>query len=74
MTWRWVLPWRRYQLAREAVDQDAAIAKAEKIAAEFRQLDATDQANHARAVTARLRFEIEKNGFTELLQHAWGGR
>lgn len=74
MTWRWVFPWRRYEQAREAVNQDAAIAKAEKIAAEFRQLDATDQAAHSRTVTARLRYEIDKNGWTELLQHAWGGR
>lgn len=58
-------PWRNHRLA-EAREQEAE--------AEVRQRDAEKLAERSRAVTARLRGELDKNGFTELLQFAWGGR
>lgn len=67
-------PWKRQQLAIERVNREVAQAAAEKAAAERRREDARKQAVRSNAVTARLRREIEKNGFTELLQQAMGGR
>lgn len=58
---RW--PWKRQ---RDAKKQDRA--------AEARLVNAKKLAGEARVVTARLRSEIEKNGFTELFQQAIGGR
>lgn len=42
--------------------------------AEERQKDAKKLIVHSRKVTARLRAEVEKNHFGELLQAAMGGR
>jgi hypothetical protein len=42
--------------------------------AEERQKDAKELLNHSRKVTARLRAEVRKNHFGEMLQAAMGGR
>lgn len=67
-------PWHRHRREVAATLQDVAVASAEKKAAQERRMTANLQAAKARAVTDRLQREIEKNGWTELLQHAWGGR
>lgn len=70
MTW----PWLRQRRERAAVRRDRDVASEEKRAAEVRRNKAEWQAAKAEHVSARLRREIDKNGWTELLQHAWGGR
>lgn len=67
-------PWVRWRRAAEDARQDAESARAELHAAQERRQVANSQAFVSSAVTARLRREIERNGWTELLQHAWGGR
>ena len=67
-------PWTRYRKAADAAAAEAAAALNAKHAAETRRQTAERQAARARAITATLRREIDKNGWTELLQHAWGGR
>lgn len=67
-------PWLRWRRATEAAQQDAESARAELQAAHGRREQANSQAFTSYAVTQRLRREIERNGWTELLQHAWGGR
>ena len=74
-------PWQRHRRAAEAVHRDVREAQQHKQdaeqhkqAAEWHQQAAELQAAHARTVTSQLRREIDKNGWTELLQHAWGGR
>lgn len=42
--------------------------------AEHRLNDARKLAAQSRVVTARLRREVDKNGWTELLQEAWARR
>ncbi len=49
-------------------------AKARADAAEVQARATRRLAEQSRTVTARLRNEVEKNGWTELLQHAWGAR
>ncbi|BCI54923.1 hypothetical protein NIIDNTM18_42010 [Mycolicibacterium litorale] len=69
-----MLPWKRQRLAVERVHQEVEQAHAEKTAAKRRREEAQKLASESSAVTARLRREIAKNGFTELLQQAMGGR
>lgn len=71
MMWR---PWTRYRRAAEAARADAAKAEAEKRIAAQRKQAAQRQDIISGSVSAALRREIDKNGWTELLQHAWGGR
>ncbi len=42
--------------------------------AEERNRNAERLAQQSRKISAQLRHEVRKNGFTELLQHAMGGR
>lgn len=70
MTW----PWLKQRRERAAVRRDVTVASEEKHAAELRHSNAQWHAAKAEHVSARLRREIDKNGWTELLQHAWGGR
>lgn len=49
-------------------------AKARRAAAEAQARATYRLAEQSRTVTERLRNEVEKNGWTELLQHAWGAR
>lgn len=60
----------------EAEQSQSRIQDAEAIdaAAKAQNRDALWLAEQSRAVTERLRREVEKNGWTELLQHAWGAR
>lgn len=67
-------PWQRQRLAVERVNREVAQAAKEKLEAQRRREAARKEAIRSVAVTARLRREIEKNGFTELLQQAMGGR
>jgi hypothetical protein len=67
-------PWQRHRAELERARNDRAIAAAQADAAEAQRRAAKQLAAQSRNVSARLRFEIDKNGWTELLQHAWGGR
>lgn len=67
-------PRRRHQLAVEKVQKEIEVATAAKKAAERRRDLARKLAAESGATTARLRREIAKNGWTELLQQAMGGR
>ncbi|OBC11451.1 hypothetical protein A5784_35235 [Mycobacterium sp. 852013-50091_SCH5140682] len=67
-------PWQRHrENARQARD-DRATAAAQANAAEVQRRAAERLAAHSRVVTARLEFEKDKNGWTEMLQNAWGAR
>lgn len=65
-------PWARDRRAAEESAKEAAEAQQAKQAAEFRRKTAERQVQRAQAVSAALRFEIDRNGWTELLQKAWG--
>lgn len=67
-------PWQRQRLAVEHVRQEVEQASAEKVEAQRRRAAAQQQAIKSNAVTARLRREIDRNGWTELLLQAMGGR
>ncbi|MGQ9348970.1 DUF7620 family protein [Mycolicibacterium gilvum] len=67
-------PWQRQRLAVEEVRHEVEEAAAGKVAAQRRREFAQQQAVKSDAVSSRLRREIAKNGFTELLQQAMGGR
>lgn len=76
---RW--PWSRSRIELTEANQRAAeavrraeVAEQQDVAADFRLQLSEQLAERSLRVTARLRSEIEKNGWTELLQHAWGGR
>ena len=69
-----VPPWVRWRRAIGNAAAEAVTARQELRAAEYRRQVAASQAANARAVTERLRDEIVKNGWTELLQHSWGAR
>ncbi|OMB90771.1 hypothetical protein A5746_20945 [Mycolicibacterium conceptionense] len=67
-------PWQRHraQVLQARNDRDDAARRAN--AAEVQRNAAERLAEQSQRVTARLRNEVEKNGWTEMLQHAWGGR
>lgn len=67
-------PWQRHraQVMQARNDRDDAARRAN--AAEVQRNAAERLAEQSQRVTARLRSEVEKNGWTEMLQHAWGGR
>lgn len=74
-------PWVRAR--RDITDALARAAEAERRAAEAAQKADDADAGHlaaqrlveqARQSTASLRTQLEKNGFTEMLQSAWGRR
>ncbi|ART69134.1 hypothetical protein BTO20_11575 [Mycobacterium dioxanotrophicus] len=67
-------PWQRHRAERRKARSDREIAAAQANAAEVQREAAKKLAAQSRTVTARLRFEIDKNGWTELLQNAWGAR
>lgn len=67
-------PWQRHRAEVVQARSDRADAVEQARAAEFRREAAERLAARSRSVTAKLRFEIDKNGFTEMLQHAMGGR
>lgn len=69
MTW----PWQRQRRAVEHVRLEVEQARAEKTEAQKRREKAHELAVESSAVSARLRREIARNGFTELLQQAMGG-
>ena len=67
-------PWMRYRRAVESAAVEAQTAVLERRAAEQRRDDAQRQAARSKAISADLRREIDRNGWTELLQKAWGAR
>lgn len=69
-----IWPWQKHR--RDEVDARRRADDAEKraLAATRRRELAERQALVAQQVTKNLREQIEKNGWTELLQAAWGGR
>ena len=67
-------PWQKHRAEVEQARNDREDAAARAEAAEVQRRAAERLAAQSHTVTARLRREIDKNGFTELLQHAWGGR
>lgn len=69
--WR---PWNRQHKAIQIAQQGLVQAALEAAEAEERRKEAERLARQSLTVTARLRKEIDKNGWTELLQHAMGGR
>ena len=70
MSW----PWQRHR--RDQLDAQHRVDAAERraLAASRRKALAKKQAAQSRQVTTNLRKQIEKNGWTELLENAWGGR
>ena len=69
--WR---PWNRQHKAIQIAQQGLVRAALEAAEAEERRKETERLARQSLTVTARLRKEIDKNGWTELLQHAMGGR
>lgn len=67
-------PWQRQRIAVEGVRHEVEEAVAGKLAAHKRREFAHRQAVQAEAMSSKLRREIAKNGFTELLQQAMGRR
>lgn len=70
MTW----PWERHKRDQLDARHRADAAEKRALAAARRRALAEKQAAQSRQVTARLRQQIELNGWTELLQAAWGKR
>ena len=70
MTW----PWERHKRDKLDARRRAEAAEKRALAASRRMALAEKQAAQSRQVTAKLRKQIELNGWTELLQSAWGGR
>ncbi|KIU18333.1 DUF7620 family protein [Mycolicibacterium llatzerense] len=60
----------------EVAESQSRIQDAEARAAAAEEQVRASQvlAAQSRNITARLVHEVEKNGWTELLQHAWGAR
>lgn len=76
-----LLPWHRAR--RDITDALARADEAERRAAEAERKNVAADAQHqaaqqlvekARQSTASLRTQLERNGFTEMLQSAWGRR
>jgi hypothetical protein len=67
-------PWQRHREEAQQAQHDREAAEAQARAAEFRRQAAERFAAQSRTVTAQLRREIDKNGWTEMLQNAWGAR
>lgn len=67
-------PWKQQRAEAAEARRQAEDAGQQANAAEARRLASERLAAHSHNVTAALRREIDKNGWTELLQHAWGGR
>lgn len=67
-------PWERHR--RELAEAKAAAQRAAELAAEAerRQRATERQAVASAGQSARLRHQVEINGWTELLQKAWGRR
>ncbi|MHC9292053.1 DUF7620 family protein [Mycobacterium sp. LTG2003] len=77
MKWPWQVTRRDVEEANQAAAEAVRRAKAadrQDQAAEFRRKASEQLRAQSLSVTARLRRETEKNGWTELLQHAMGGR
>lgn len=67
-------PWQRHRVERQRARNDRATATAQANAAEAQLRAAERLAEHSRVVTARLRFERDKNGWTDMILDAWGAR
>ena len=65
-------PWKRQRIEREQVAQEQERAAQEKHAALEFQAQSDQLAEWSRANSARLRRELSKNGFTELLRQSMG--
>lgn len=67
-------PWERHRL--ERAEAKAAVEQAARLARETerRCREAEREAVVAAESSAKVRHQIEINGWTELLQTAWGGR
>jgi hypothetical protein len=69
--WR---PWVRYRGDVENAARERQEAEREPEAARERRRAAEIQVAVSQQITDALHREIERNGWTELLQKAWGGR
>lgn len=69
--WR---PWVRNRGDVEEAARERAEAEQVKYAKQEQRRAAELQAAMSQSITNHLRREIERNGWTELLQRAWGGR
>lgn len=77
MKWPWQVTRRDVEEANQAAAEAVRRAKAadrQDHAADLRREASEQLRAQSLTVTARLRRETEKNGWTELLQHAMGGR
>ncbi|WP_438804029.1 DUF7620 family protein [Mycolicibacterium mageritense] len=67
-------PWQRHRAEVAQARNDRVDAAARAAAAEAQRRAAKRLAAQSHTVTARLRYEKDKNGWTEMLQHAMGSR
>lgn len=70
MSW----PWRKHRADVEEAQRREQVADLQKKIAASRREAAEDQAAHAETVSRKLRDELDRNGWTDLLQEAWKGR
>lgn len=68
------LPWQRHREEAEAAAVEAAGAERKNEVAERRRLAVHRQAEQAEHSTKVLQAQLDLNGWTELLQAAWGRR
>lgn len=69
-----ILPWKRNK--REVAETHRRADRADKAATEamLRRQQVDQLAKASRRITAELHAEVDKNGFTELLEKAWARR
>lgn len=65
-------PWKRNDV--EKAHREELEAELQRRLSEQRKEEAERLARESSNITARLRRQIELNGWTELLQNAWGAR
>jgi hypothetical protein len=67
-------PWNRQRAEAEKARQEFIEAQRKAKAAEERRKAVDRLIGRSMATSARLRREVERNGFSDLLQQAWGAR
>lgn len=69
-----IFPWVRHRMAIEEAQARAKKASLEAEAARLRRQNAEAAQRQAKDFSDRLRRQVERNGWTELLLSAWKGR
>jgi hypothetical protein len=67
-------PWQRHRQEVEAASEEAASAERMNEVAEMRLGAVRRQAERSHESTKQLQVQLNKNGWTDLLQTAWGRR